>query len=175
MISLRRKSSVKLEPLPLNITSLMDVLTVLLFFLIRFFTVNPMTLSIPKDIALPKASVNQQIIEALVISLSKNELRIQGHLVVTLEGGSFKKSDLAPNGVIIPKVQTYLASEIDKRKNILEDNEHPTNPAIKELPPGKVIIQVDKDLTFDTIKRLLHTATKAGHGDFQFLVTTIQQ
>jgi biopolymer transport protein ExbD len=149
----------------MNITSLMDVLTVLLFFLIKSFSMTASQVEIPEDLRLPAAVSTDQFEEGLAVSLSKNSLVYHGQVLATLQNGRFKPADIGPDKRTILPLQQILDKENKKRMGIFKNAGN-----LSMLPPGKILIQSDKTLTFGTMKYLLHTASSANYGDFQFVV-----
>ena len=149
----------------MNITSLMDVLTVLLFFLIKSFSMTASQVEIPAGIRVPAAVSQQQMEEGLAVSLSKEALIYQGQVIAKLNNGHFNPSDIGPDKRTILPLQQILDKENKKRMGIFKNAGN-----LSLLPPGKIIVQSDKQLTFGTMKYLLHTASYANYNDFQFVV-----
>jgi len=147
----------------INITPLMDVLTVLLFFFISIFTVNPITVTIPDNIQLPASKVISTPEEAVTISISKNKILANNQVIISIP---IKKSDLASDNRTLVKLEEYLQQQMKKRNKIFEGEESP-----EFLHPGKILFQADRHLDFGTLKYLLHTAAVVGYADYQFLVT----
>ena len=149
-----------------NITSLMDVLTVLLFFLIKIFTVNSMNITIPKDIILADSKVKKIFEESMVLAINDKRLLLNAETLLELYHGKFKSVDIMNDGRGLSPLYERLKKEMAKRDDMLTNEKGEKVKA----PPGKLLIEVDKDLQFATLKYILHTATLAGYGDFQFLV-----
>lgn len=68
----RKRSSTQLMTLSVNITPLMDVLTVLLFFMVKIFSAGPLNVSLPKDLNPPASKVKSPVKEMVVVSLSQS-------------------------------------------------------------------------------------------------------
>lgn len=164
MLSRKRKKNLATQDV--NITSLMDVLTVLLFFLIKIFTINSMNITLPPDIVLADSKVKRTFEESLTIGIGPKRIIIDNQTFVTLNNGRFLENDIMEDGRSIKKLFIYLKKEIAKREKVFTNEK---GESIK-MPPGKLLIEVHKNLRFSTLKYLLHTATVAGYGDFQFLI-----
>ncbi len=154
----------KLTLQEINITPLMDVLTVLLFFLIKIFTVNSMNLNVPNDVKLPESKSNGTPEELVTIVVSGKDIRTSDHVLVSYQRNKISDNEIAEDGRTITKVADYLKKQMDKRNKIYEGNPIPSN-----LPKGKIMIHADKDVSFKVLKYLLHTATVTGYSDYQFL------
>jgi biopolymer transport protein ExbD len=161
-----RRSSRKRE-LPeasLNVTSLMDVLSVLLFFLLKSFSVTSSALDMPPGITLPSSPAQEELEETMSLALSAKELRVNNKVLLTLKGGKFQPEAINAEDRTLVKLKQLLDKELKKRNAIYEG----ADPSI--IPPGKVIIMADQKLPFGTLKFLLHTAAISGYSDYQFVI-----
>ena len=68
----------------INLTSLMDVFTILVFFLL-VNSGTPETLETPKQITLPESNLQTKPRETVVIFVSPDEVIVQGEVVATLD------------------------------------------------------------------------------------------
>lgn len=143
----------------LNITSLIDVLTVLIFFLVKSMTVNSVVITPPVDLVIPKTTSDTPLEDSVSVALSKQELRMNNELVLKLADGQFDKSVFENDRRTIKALRVLL----DKAS---QDKRQPAS----DLLPTKIIIQADKDLPFHTVQYLLHTAALSGFTDYQFVV-----
>lgn len=159
-----KKGNLKLQEI--NITPLMDVLTVLLFFLIKIFTVNSMNLNVPDDVKLPESLSKDTPEESVTIVVSGTDIRTEEEVLLKYSKNTFNRSDIGEDGRTLTKVANYLKREMKKRNQIYEGNAAPEN-----LPKGKIMIYSDKEVSFKVLKYLLHTATTTGYSDYQFLTT----
>lgn len=164
MALVRKKKRHMLE-MGLNITSLIDVLTVILFFLVKSMSVTTAAVKPPPDIRLPAAVSNSKVVEATSVALSLRDLRVNGQVILTLKNGKFAAAQLSRDGQEIKVLQTALTKERQKKLALFKGVS-----GKKFLAPRKILIQADKDLPFDTIKYVLHTAAVAGYTDYQFVV-----
>jgi biopolymer transport protein ExbD len=153
----------------LNITSLMDVLTVLLFFLIKSFSVSSAVLNTPADLHLPENQAKAQIEETVSVSLSPNELRANDKVILRLANGTFRPEDIGPDRTIL-KLKAFLDEQMQKRNAILGLKFDRTLASEGGFPPGRIIVQSDRNLVFGTVKYVLHTAAKSNYNDYQFIV-----
>ena len=161
----RRSKKANLTDVNVNITALLDVMTVLLFFLIKSFTVSASALNVPKDMRLPSSITQVEAEEAVVLSLSNQFLRVNNQTIAILKSGRFSKRDLDSDGRTILPLKAFLDQQQAKRMSIYKGQGN-----LSFIPPGKLLIQSDKKLRFFSMKHLLHTASTSGYGDFQFVV-----
>ncbi len=147
-----------------NITSLMDVLTVLLFFLIKSFSMDPTVVKPPDNIRLPASVVKGKAKDALRISLNNKTLSVDDKVIMRPKKGIFAKELIGADGRILLPLSDVLLKEMKKKKDFYKGIGDP-----KKLST-KLIIQADKNIKFKTLKYVLHTAAVAGYSDYQFVV-----
>ncbi len=160
----RKRNKLTLDHANLNITALMDILTVLLFFLVKSFTSSSLSTQPPDDVHLPTAKIKGEAEESVVVSLSGRELRANGILVAQLSQGQFANRDIASDQRTIVPLQIYLREEAKKRMGVFGKE---TGTFFSQ---GKLLIQADQNLPFGILKHLFHTATVSGYADYQFVV-----
>lgn len=149
------RNRVKITKMPL--TSLMDVFTILVFFLL----VNSGSVEIveaPKDVALPVSKVETKPRETVVIFISPVEVLVQGRLVALVDDILNEKS-----GATDP-ITTRLAE--------LKDSIIGENTAVV-AGSDEVTILADKSVPFSVIKTIMSTCT--GEGYEKVSLAVIQQ
>lgn len=143
----------KVPNLPL--TSLMDVFTILVFFLL-FHSSGSEVVEAPKQIKLPDSVVETKPRETVVILVSPDDVVVQGEAVI-------KTIDLLDN-----KVDT-VAAITDKlerlERNIIGIN---TRAAVESK---EVTILADKSIPFRALKKIMSTCTGSGYGKISLAVT----
>ncbi len=162
---IRKTRRVNLPEAGVNITSLMDVLTTLLFFLITSFNVNSVTVDTPDKIQLPESVVKAQGEEAITVSLSKNGIWFGGQMVAKVSSFSFSPKDIADDKRTLIPLQNFLTKELKKKYAFFKDVGD-----LSKLPPNRIIIQADKEMPFSLVKLMLHTSAATGYADYQFIV-----
>ena len=138
----------------MNLTSLMDVFTILVFFLL----VNSATtevLETPKRITLPDSVVEQKPRETVVIFISRDEVTVQGDSVVRVADIlATQGQNVAPIGERLAE----LSGNIIGRKTwaVAESQE--------------VTILADRTVAFSVIKKVMSTCTSEGYGRISLAV-----
>ncbi len=138
----------------MNLTSLMDVFTILVFFLL----VNSSTtevLETPKQITLPDSVVEEKPRETVVIFVSPEEVTVQGDSVVLVA------DILATSGQNIEPISEKLAELSD---NIIGLK---TRAVAESL---EVTILADRSVPFSVIKKVMSTCTSQGYGRISLAV-----
>jgi biopolymer transport protein ExbD len=139
----------------MNLTSLMDVFTILVFFLL----VNSGSVEIldaPKEVTLPESRVQSKPRETVVIFVSPEEVLVQGKLVARVE-------DIlnGEEGVLEP-IHARLAS-------LTESVVGPSTLTV--AGSREVTILADKSVPFMVVKTIMSTCTSQGYENVSLAVT----
>ncbi len=138
----------------LNLTALMDVFTILVFFLL-FHSGSGDIMEAPKQIKLPDSSVETKPRETVVIMVSPQVVLVQGEAVIStpklLEAG----------------IETV--SEITERLKQLERSiiGISTKTVAESM---EVTILADKTIPFKVLKKIMLTCTGSGYGKISLAV-----
>jgi biopolymer transport protein ExbD len=138
----------------LNLTPLMDVFTILVFFLL-FHSSGSDVLEAPKQIKLPNSVVETKPRETVVIMVSPEVVLVQGEAVIStpeLHGDRIK-----------------TVFEIRERLKQLERNI--IGISTKTIVASKeVTILADKTIPFKVLKKIMSTCTGSGYGRISLAV-----
>lgn len=151
---IKRMSRNRVKIGKMNLTSLMDVFTILVFFLL----VNSGSVEVmeaPKSVTLPESMVEAKPRETVVIFVSQEEVLVQGQVVARVAG--ILEADKAS----IESITGRLA----------ELSEHVIGPATKVVAGSQeVTILADKEVPFAVIKRIMSACTGQGYGQVSLAV-----
>ena len=138
----------------MNLTSLMDVFTILVFFLL----VNSATtevLETPKQIVLPASVIEEKPRETVVIFISPNEVTVQGEAVIqTSEILSAQTQNIGP---IASRLGELSQSVIGINTKAVAQSQ-------------EVTILADRTVPFTVIKRVMSTCTSQGYAQISLAV-----
>ncbi len=138
----------------LNLVSLMDIFTILVFFLL----VNSSEVEVlpnAKDIQLPESIAEQKAKESVVILIGEENIIVQGTPIV-------KVSDvMRRRGNDIPELRQALLSQNDRvlRKEAQDD-----------IAGREVTIMGDKDIPYRLLKKVMATCTDSEYGQISLAV-----
>jgi len=144
---IKRMSRNRLKITKMNLTSLMDVFTILVFFLL----VNSGSVELleaPKNVTLPESRVETKPRDTVVIFVSKNEVLVQGKAVVLVA------DILADESPTIDPIAFRLA---ELKENIVGPN------TMAVAGSQEVTILSDKSVPFAVIKKIMSTCTGEGY------------
>jgi biopolymer transport protein ExbD len=138
----------------LNLTPLMDVFTILVFFLL-FHSTGGDVLDAPKQIKLPDSVVETKPRETIVIMVSPETVLVQGEAVIGT-------SKLLDDGI-------QSVAGITDRLTQLERNV--IGISAKTVAGSKEItILADKTIPFKVLKKIMSTCTASGYGRISLAV-----
>jgi biopolymer transport protein ExbD len=138
----------------LNLTSLMDVFTILVFFLL-FNTGSTEVLASPKEIKLPNSVTEAKPRETVVIMVSPEVVLVQGQAVIDLP------EVLSSRNETIPEVTARL-DQIER--NIIGISTQAV------VASKEVTILADKTIPFSALKKIMSTCTESGYGKISLAV-----
>lgn len=151
---IRRMSRNKKKVTGLNLTSLMDVFTILVFFLLFNSSASEVVQS-PREIKLPDSVVEAKPRETVVIMVSPDVVLVQGEAVISTP------ELLAAGNETIPAVTDRLA---ELERNII-------GISTKAVVDSKEItILADKSIPFSALKKIMSTCTGSGYGKISLAV-----
>jgi len=151
---IRRMERNKKKITGLNLTSLMDVFTILVFFLL-FHSAGGEVLEAPKQIKLPNSVVETKPRETVVIMVSPETVLVQGRAVM--------------NTAELLATRAETVAKITARLKLLERNIIGINT--KKVVEGKeVTILADKKIPFQVLKKIMSTCTGSGYGKISLAV-----
>jgi biopolymer transport protein ExbD len=154
----RKKNAV----LDLDITSLLDILVIMLVFLLKSYNASGIILNVPKGVTLPTSESSSTNTSGVIIQVSKEKLWVDDQEIIDF---TKQKSGLYDHGRrrIIP-----LFNELVKKKNEVKRISKSTIGAKKFS--GIVNLVVDKSVKYSDLKRLMYTCAEAGFKTYKFVV-----
>src|SRR5262244_3024701 len=93
------KSKTQSEEMALQITSMADIFTIILVFLLKSYATSAITVTPTAGMLLPEAHAGDTSVEALKVEISQNAVQVDGQPVVKLNTFAFDAGDLQANGV----------------------------------------------------------------------------
>jgi len=151
---MKRMSRSKKKVAGLSLVSLMDVFTILVFFLLTNSSSNEV-LSNPKEINLPDSVVESKPRETIVIFVSADVIMLQGEPILNTAEALLSKKEIMP--ILRGKL-------VDLKKNVIGVN------AQTAIDGKEVTLLADKKIPFKLLKRIMSTCTSAGFGKISLAV-----
>ncbi len=167
----RRIARRDLSPSPVNITSMMDMMTIILVFLLNSFSTDPVPVAASDRLILPVARADAPPDLAVQVVLSRDDVRVDGEPVLQLVEvpdavtglPSIAAADPGEVAAGLPAFRARLAAKASRLAAATGGS--PSDPV-----HGKLLVTSDASVPYGILKPVLYAAGEEGFGDFQFLV-----
>lgn len=153
----RRRRRRPVVTTPLRLTSMMDILTVLLLFLLKSFVVEGEVITPAPGVSLPNSTSDTTPESSVVVAILGDNIMLDGRVVAKLPA-------TAGGDLLIPA----LATELDQSRKQGEAIAARRGETADFAP--KVAIQGDKDIPFNVLQRVMYTCNRSGYGDIALAV-----
>ncbi len=151
---IKRMSRNRVKITKMNLTSLMDVFTILVFFLL----VNSGSVEVmeaPKTVTLPESTIESKPRETVVIFVSPEQVLVQGEAVAMVA------DILEDESGTIDEITVRLA---ELKQSVLG----PSTLAVADSQ--EVTILADRSVPFDVIRKIMSTCTGEGYENVSLAV-----
>jgi len=138
----------------LNLVSLMDIFTILVFFLL-VNSAEVQTLEPPKDVELPESMALEKPRDTVVVMVTTEQVLVQGAPVVSVADVD------AADGVIIAPLRVALKAQTDRAL---------VRAAATDLSAREITILGDREVPYRVLKKVMATCTDADYGQLSLAV-----
>jgi len=157
-----RRKREKSETIDIDITSLLDILVILLVFLLKSYNSSGVTLTIPAGIELPKSASQSVNNAGVVIQVSKEKIYVDSEVVLDTENTPKNIYDHGGRRIV------PLFNKLVKKKQLI-------NTTAKQVPAAKPFsglanLIIDKSLKYSYVKKIMYTCADAGFKEYKFVV-----
>ena len=138
----------------LNLVSLMDIFTILVFFLL----VNSSDVEVlpnARDVSLPESIAEAKARETVVVLVTNEQLLVQGEVVANID------EVMASNSLVIPALKSALENQAARALRRGEAAREETR---------EVTIMGDKEIPYRLLKKVMATCTDANYGQLSLAV-----
>ncbi len=158
----------------LNITSMMDMFTIILVFLLKSYSTQDISIAASSDLEIPSSTSNKEPELAVNLVVTKSQVVVDGVPVLDLtqipdddnpgqELASIPEDE--KKGQMITRLYDRLLEKAEAAKALGEA----TGSAEHEFK-GRILLQCDKTLPFTVVREVMYTAGQAQFGEFKFVV-----
>lgn len=141
----------------LKLTSMIDMFTILLVFLLKSYSAEGQIMSVAPDLKLPESTAQKAPQTTSIVAITEEAILLDGKKLTTVDRVMNNKE------LIIPE----LLNELQRLKSLSE--------RVGELSSdmgftGKISIQGDRELPYLIIKKIMFTCGKVGYNDMLLAV-----
>ena len=154
----------------LNITPMMDMMTILLVFLLKQFSVQAAAAAMAEGLVLPTSKTETTRAPAVNVTITQNAILVEGDAVAIVRGGDHvdasEKRDGA-NGYYITHLVDVLTKHANRLKKIQLMGGTPFD--------GTAMIMVDKSIPYRLLTEVLYSAGQAEFKNYHLVVIKREQ
>lgn len=178
-----RKKATLPEDIALQITSMADIFTILLVFLLKTFSTGVSNLSPSSNVTLPEAHSDDPVTESLKVEISPTAILIEDKPVMVLDKFQFNPHDLDSLGQpkpVIVALQQERERELRKPSSDAPATDSPAPDWSKPDPVKaaaekaaaltRLTVVADENTPYDVVRTVMATATTVGFIDFKLVV-----
>ena len=149
------------EAVDVDITSLLDVLVILLVFLLKSYNASDLKLDLANNVTMPDSKSRIMGHHALIVQVSKDKnIFINNKKIGLLRYGGKK------DAVLLSKLKAIKTDQMKELKETPKGKEH----SRMKVRFNNVNLVLDQELTYAEVKKIMHTAAMAGYPQFKFIV-----
>ncbi len=140
----------------LNLTSMMDMFTIILVFLLKAYTSEGQLIQPSDTLSLPKSTIKTQSETALNLVVSQDMIMVNDKPVIAMD------DVVKQNDFLIAPLQSELLLYANKAKRMEEQFELPFS--------GKVIIQGDREIQYKDLVKVMATCGMSDYPNMRLVV-----
>lgn len=144
----------------LNLTAMMDMMTIILVFLLKSFSATTVSMSASEDIKPPISSTQAVPKDTIAITITPKVIMVGERRVLSLKKGQIPADVL--NGRILLPLDARLKKEVEKLERIQKFGGSPFS--------GELSIIADKTIPYDLLLTVLYTAGANKLDKYRFVV-----
>jgi biopolymer transport protein ExbD len=131
-----------------QLTSLVDVMAIILIFLIKTFSTEGSIITPSTDLELPVSTATKQPKPQWSIEIARDMIMSEGTVIAST--GAFAKRD----SLLVPELYKWL----EKKRSQRADS------------TSQLLLQCDREVPYAIVKKVMYTCSKASFTDFSILV-----
>jgi len=154
----------------LNITAMMDMMTILLVFMLADFSAKTANVTQSDQLVLVPASTSKEVTESVSVTLTKSAILFEGEPVVGVHGGAIDASDKESgdvNGLVITALKKALVDRANLDRRIAQLKGEPFE--------GAMTVIADKTTPFRLLSEVMYTGGQAEYKKYRLIVLQKRQ
>lgn len=148
----------------LNITAMMDMMTIILVFLLKGVSFSATTPPDTNSIELPKSSTTENAMDAVKVFITKTAVIVEDKKVAEIKDGLVTQEFISPdNGYVVPNLQAALKIELDKQIKLAAlaaaaGEVGPDGNKMLDVKFGNLTLFGDNNTLYDTLMQVLYSS-----------------
>ena len=170
----KQKRRERKEPLDIEITSLLDILVILLVFLLGVYNTTDLdNVNLIENLTLPISKSPESGNKAIILQVNrKKEVWLEGEKIGQIElrkEGRGKVIEFLLESLSKKREEAGLKAKASLGREIAEEK----GKGEKDKDPKRINILLDEELPYQVLQKIMHTSATAGYTEFKFLVQGI--
>jgi biopolymer transport protein ExbD len=148
----------------LNITPMMDMMTIILVFLLKSFSGSTQMITLDENLQVPRSMTVLRAKEAVPVTITKRVIIIEGEPVAPITNGKVDAS-LKPdgeNGYKIEPIVTWLNKISNRERRVAELS--------GEKFASELMIVADQSIPYRLLMEVLYSCGQAGYSNYRLVV-----
>jgi biopolymer transport protein ExbD len=148
----------------LNITPMMDMMTIILVFLLKTFSGSSATITFDQNLKVPQSTTQLKPKEALAVTITKKVILVEGDGIAPITSGRVDpavKRD-GENGYYITPLVDILERHARKEKKVAELTGVPWE--------AQLMLIADQTTPYRLLTEVLYSCGQAGYANYRLLV-----
>jgi len=148
----------------LNITPMMDMMTIILVFLLKTFTASSAIVPQDANMSLAPSMTRMAMKQAVPITITKRVILVEGEAVAAINAGKVdpaSKRD-GENGYYITQLVDTLQKVANKERKVAEMTGRPFD--------SELMIIADRGTPYRLLTEILYSCGQAGYANYRLLV-----
>jgi biopolymer transport protein ExbD len=148
----------------LNITPMMDLMTIILVFLLKNFSGTTSLITLDSNLQVPPSVTKLQAREAVPVTITKRLIVIEGDAVAPVNNGKVDSS-LKPDGE-----NGYLIQPIVDRLNLIASRERKVADMMGQKFSAELMVVADRSTPYRLLTEVLYSSGQAGYANYRLVV-----
>lgn len=148
----------------LNITPMMDMMTIILVFLLKSFSASSSTITFDQNLKVPRSITQLKVKEAATVTVTKKIIMVDGEPLAPITNGKVDPKDKpeGENGYKIAPLADYLEKVAKKEKKVAE--------LTGQKFEAMLMIVADQNTNYRLLTEVLYSSGQAGYANYRLLV-----
>jgi biopolymer transport protein ExbD len=148
----------------LNITAMMDMMSILLVFMLKQFAISQAGMNMSDNLQLPKSTSDIKPIPSVNVTVTTNAIIVEGDGIVSVRAGAVDpgaKRD-GPSGYYITPLVDTLQKHANRLKKLAALTGQPFD--------GTMLLLVDRSIPYRLVTEVLYSAGQAEFRNYRLVV-----
>jgi biopolymer transport protein ExbD len=148
----------------LNITPMMDMMTIILVFLLKSFSSTTATITFDQNLQVPKSFTQLKPKLAVTVTVTKKVILVEGDAIAPVNAGRVDpavKRD-GENGYFITSLVDILEKHARREKKVAE--------MTGQKFEGQLMLVADQTTPYRLLTEVIYSCGQAGYGNYRLLV-----